>query len=135
MKILWDFPMQTDKTISHDRPVIVVKKKDRSCQLVDVSCPGDSRVLDKEQEEMSKYIVLAIEVKASWKLKEVKITPIVIGALGTVSASLSNHLRELDVSVGMDVMQKTVLLGLGRILRSCPLEGVPSFPVFTSAVL
>ena len=65
---------------------------------------------------MSKYIDLAIEVKVLWKMKEVKITPIVIGALGAVSVNLRNHLRELDVSVGMDVMQKAILLGSGSIL-------------------
>ena len=84
--------------------------------MIDISCPGDSRVLDKEQ-TISKYIDLAIEVMALWKMKEVNITPIVTSALGTVPTNLRNHLRELDVSVGIDVMQKIVLLGSGKILR------------------
>ena len=49
--------------------------------------------------------------------KVVKITLIVIGVQETVSANLWKHLRELDVSVGMYVIQKTVFLGSGKILR------------------
>ena len=34
----------------HNRPdVVVVDKRNRECQIIDVACPGDSRILLKEE--------------------------------------------------------------------------------------
>lgn len=72
--------------------------------MIGVSCPGGSKILDKEEDKMSKYEDLSIEDKVLLKMKEVRITVIVIGVLGSVSVNLRNHLRELYVSVGMCAM-------------------------------
>ena len=45
VKLLWDFPIQTDHHIDHNKPDIVIyEKKKRDCWIIDVACPFDTRV-------------------------------------------------------------------------------------------
>ena len=52
-KILWDFEIQTDHLISARRPdLMIVKKKKRTCRIVDFAVPADHRVkLKKKRKE------------------------------------------------------------------------------------
>jgi len=48
--VLWDMKLQTDKVIEHSRPDIVTLNKNmRESKLIDVTCPFDTRVLEKER--------------------------------------------------------------------------------------
>ena len=51
-KILWDFPLQTDKQLEH---ITVIEKKNKSCKLIDPSCPFDTRIEKKEKEKCTNY--------------------------------------------------------------------------------
>ena len=118
VKLLWDVMIQCDRHIDARRPdIVVVKKKERNCVLVDVSIPGDIRVSEKEQEKIDKYEELSSEVKKLWEMRKVRVVPIVVGALGSISKKLQEHVKELDVEVSNALLQKTALLGTARILR------------------
>ena len=44
-KILWDFTIQTDNYITARRPdIVLVDKNNKTCQFIDVACPGDKKV-------------------------------------------------------------------------------------------
>ena len=89
VKIPWDFNIQTDNEIQARRPdIVVVNKKDRKCYIIDVAVLGDVRIAEKETEKIEKYDELKREVERLWKVKA-KVIPIVLGALGTVTRSLS----------------------------------------------
>ena len=50
-KILWDFMIQTDHVIEARRPdMIVVKKRNKCCKIIDFTIPYDSRIEEKEVE-------------------------------------------------------------------------------------
>ena len=54
--ILWDFTIQTDKRLPHNRSDIVfVDKMSKTCHIIDVARPGDSRIAMKEEEKVNKY--------------------------------------------------------------------------------
>ena len=60
VKILWDFNIQTDHQLTtnnqHRRPdIVIVYKKERKCQLIDIAIPGDSRVKLKEHKKVDNY--------------------------------------------------------------------------------
>src|ERR1044071_6030581 len=74
VKILWDFKLQTDKHLAHNMPDITVIEI-KQIWLIDVAIPGDSRVVQKEAEKLSKYDDLRIEVHRLWERK-VDIVPI-----------------------------------------------------------
>ena len=51
-KILWDFTIETDKRLPHNRPdTVVVDKMNKTCHIIDVACLCDSRIVMKEEEK------------------------------------------------------------------------------------
>lgn len=67
-KILWDFPVQTDKQIEHNRPDITVMEKiNKIYQLTELG-PVDTRV---EKEEVPRAVVGALRTAAkTWNVTE-----------------------------------------------------------------
>ena len=109
---MWDFSIQTDHLIEARRPdLVVVDKKERSCKIIDFAVPGDSRIEEKE-----KHQDLRRELQKIWDVK-VKIIPLVVGSLGAIPKQFGNRLKEIGITAGTAQVQKTVLLGTGRILR------------------
>ena len=54
-KILWDFPIQTDKAIEHRRPYIVcIDKIAKSCIIIDIAIPRGQNIIVKEYEKIGK---------------------------------------------------------------------------------
>ena len=85
-KILWDFPIQTDKALEHNRPdITVIEKKTKKCLLIDPSCPFDTCIEKKEEEKCNNYCDMKYEIARMWRMKDVEVIPVVIGALGTVT--------------------------------------------------
>ena len=118
VKILWDFNIYTDHVIQHRRPDIVVfDKKERKCKIVDIACPGDGRVEMKEKEKIENYAELKREVKKIWNCREVKVVPVVVGALGVISRNLKGYLKDLGLRCNIELLQKAALLGTAKVLR------------------
>ena len=61
-------------------------------------------------------IDLAREVAKLWNVR-VKIIPVVIAALGTISNDLEERINEMGLSLKTAQIQMSVLLGTARILR------------------
>ena len=115
--ILWDFPIQTDRTIRANRPDIIIRdKKEKTCYLIDVSIPTDKNTSLKTFEKISKYKDLEIEIERSWQEKS-KTIPIVVGALGVVNKSTEKYLKVLPTNISINEIQKIALLGTASILR------------------
>ena len=89
----------------HNRPdIVVVDKNKRMCHIIDVACPGDSRIALKEEEKINKYQDLALEIKNLRRMHKVCITPIVIGALGSYTERLKKFLDGIHVGIRTDTM-------------------------------
>ena len=67
---------------------------------------------------MRKYNDLKKEIRRLWKLRNVEIIPVLIGALGSVSAEFDRWIGKLGITCNVEVMRKSVLLGTARILRN-----------------
>ena len=116
-KILWDFSIQTDHVIEVRRPdVVLVDKKERSLKIIDFTVPGDSRIVEKENNKIEKYQDLGRELQNKWNAK-VKIIPLVVGSLGAIPKQFGNRLKQIGITVGTAQVQETVPLGTARILR------------------
>ena len=90
IKILWDFPIQTDKHLLHNRPdIMLINYKEQTSLINDISVPRDENIQDKKFEKIDKYQSFKIELEQLWKVKIVVI-PVVVGALGARSARLSD---------------------------------------------
>ena len=116
-KMLWDFSIQTDLVIEVQRPdLVAVDKKERNCKIIDFAVPGDSRVEEKEKDRTEKYQDLGRELQNIWNVK-VKFMPLLVGSLGAILKQFGNRLKQIDITAGTTQTQKTVLLGMTRILR------------------
>ena len=59
-KILWDFEMQMGHLVQARKPnVVLIKKKKRTCHLVDFAVPEDHKLKVKEGKNMDEYLDLA----------------------------------------------------------------------------
>ena len=72
------------------------QQKKRTCRIVDFAVLADHRIKLKESKKKDKDLNLARESKKLWNIK-VKLIPIVIGALGTVTKGLIQGLEDLKI--------------------------------------
>ena len=57
-----------------------------------------------------------MEVQKIWNVK-VKIIPLIVDSLGAITKQFGNRLKQISITAGTAQVQKTVLLGMARILR------------------
>jgi hypothetical protein len=63
-----------------------------------------------------KYEDLIIEIQYTWNVKT-KVTPVIIGATGTISKSFRKYLSSIPRRRNIKELQKTAILGTAHILR------------------
>ncbi|CAH3171077.1 unnamed protein product [Porites lobata] len=115
--IMWDMPVNTDRTITANRPDIIVKDSVNStCKLIDMTVPSDRNIALKETEKKCKYKDLELEIQRMWHMKTVVI-PVVVGALGTVKKGMVENIKKVSERANMTEIQKICMLGSARILR------------------
>ena len=109
-------PNLSQKTRPYNNQQKKKKKRKKICKIVGFAILADHRIKLKECEKRDKYLDLAWELKKLWNMK-VTITPIVIGALGTITKGLLKGLEDLEVGGRVETTQTTALLKTARILR------------------
>ena len=70
----------------------------------------------KEAEKILKYKDLTIEIQRTWNVKT-KVIPVIIGATGTISKSLTKYVSNISGNNEVKELQKTAILGTANILR------------------
>ena len=122
VKILWDFQVQTDHCLQHNKPdIIVVDKTKNEANIIDIAIPNDYRIAQKRLEKIRNYTDLSTEIKTLWRLSKVQITPIIIGAMGCMFKQFDKDIERLKLeSHKFDKFeaQKITLLGTAHIVRS-----------------
>jgi hypothetical protein len=73
-------------------------------------------VIKKEAKKILKYKDLIIETQRAWNVKS-KVTPVIIGATGTISKSFRKYLSSIPGKHDIKELQKTGILGTAHILR------------------
>ena len=109
-KLLWDFQINTDRTVIASKPDIIFQdKKTNKLYIIDIAIPADANIVKKRIEKIDKYIDLSIELKRLWNASEVLVIPIVIGATGVISKSFKQDLEKIPCKISQLEMQKTAL--------------------------
>ena len=115
--IMWDIPVNTDRTITANRPDIIVKDSvNATYKLIDMTVPSDRNIALKEIEKKSKYKDLELEIQRMWHMKTIVI-PVVVGALGTVKKGMVKNIKKVSERDTVTEIQKICMLGSTRILR------------------
>jgi hypothetical protein len=84
--------------------------------LIDIAILGDRNVIKKEAEKILKYKDLIIEIQRMWNVKT-KVTPVIIGATGTISKSFRKYLSSIPGKHDIKQLQKTAILGTAHTLQ------------------
>ena len=72
-----------DKALQPD--IVLRNKKEKTALLIEISIPSDFCLNNAEIKKMTKYQDLQKQIKRSWKMKSLKIAPvIIIGASGMI---------------------------------------------------
>ena len=89
-------PVNTDRTITANRPDIIIKDSVNStCKLIDMSIPSDRNIALKEIEKKSKYKNLELEIQRMWQMKT-EVIPVVVGALGTIKNGMVENIKRVS---------------------------------------
>jgi hypothetical protein len=98
--------VQTDRTIPNNKPDIIIRDNEKGTRmLMAVAIPGDRNVMKKEAEKIIKYKDLIIEIQRMWNVKT-KVTPVIIGATGTISKSFRKYLSSIPGKHDIKKLQK-----------------------------
>lgn len=115
--IIWDKGVFTDSTISANCPDIIVhSKKDKLCLLINIAIPVDHNIGEKENDKLTKYKSLGIDITRSWNTRT-QIVSIVIGALGCNKKGFHRYLDQIPGKPCAFEVQKIALCGTAHILR------------------
>ena len=103
IKIMWDVMIHCDSEIkARKQDIFVVNKNEKSCTKIDIAVPGDIRKR---------------KIKRMWNMRSIKVIPVVVWTLGSISKKLKNYREELVVVVSTALLQKTTLSRTACILR------------------
>ena len=117
MKILWNFPVQTDHTVRHNKPdILVFEKISRSAIIIDIAVPADVNIARKRTENNQNYSDLSFELKQIWNVDKVMIIPVIIGATGIIHKNFGDINNKLGVS--LDIREAQKILGTVNICRT-----------------
>ena len=68
--IIWDMPVNTDRTITANRPKIVIKDSMNSTSKpIDMAVPSDRNIALREMEKKSKHKDLELEIQKMRHMK------------------------------------------------------------------
>jgi hypothetical protein len=81
--ILGNQQVQTDRTVPHNKPDIIIHNEEATCMLIDVAVSGDRNVIRKEAKKILKYKYLTTEIRCMWNVK-MQLIPVIIGATETI---------------------------------------------------
>ena len=117
LTIMWDMPVKTDRTITTNRPDIIVKDSVNStCKLIDMTIQSDRSIALKEIEKKSKYKDLELEIQRVWQMKAIVI-PVVVVALGTVKKGMVENIEKVSKRHDVTEIQKICILESARMLK------------------
>ena len=118
IELIWDVPLITARAIGANRPDIVIRDKiEKKTYIIDISCPSDVNIHTKENEKITKYCGLRVELAKMWNC-ECIVIPVVVGGCGTVSKEFTKYLGMIPAELSTTMCLKITVLGSEKIMRS-----------------
>ena len=122
IEVWWDKKVTTLSPCPHNKPDIVLWKKDeKKCHVIDISVGLDVNIDRNITMKLDNYLPLTAELKRLYSDYSFTINPIVIGATGLVTSHVSKMLADLDLDEIDQLvlkMQRSALIGTLKIVKS-----------------
>lgn len=110
--------------ITANRPdMVVMQKLTKQMYVVEMSCPGETNIAEKELEKRAKYRDLIFQLKNTYPEYKTIFIPIIIGVMGGIHPATLSSLKLIKeiaatATTIIQQMQKFTILGSLRILRA-----------------
>ena len=124
VEVWWDVKIPTKTSVEHNKPDLVVwKKQEKRAYIVDVVVGLDVNVEKNENIKRDYYYPLSTELKRLYPDYTFDIIPISIGATGAITTSLEENITKIvnkNVRVENAIVQcqKAALFGSMKIVKS-----------------
>ena len=110
VKMSWGFEYNMRKESTARRPDVTIKYKDKKViPLVDMACPSEKNVLEKNKRNRQKYQQLAFEVRERRSGYKVEVIPIVIGCMGGGVGVMREQARKILINSDTDKVCREML--------------------------
>ncbi|GJQ82977.1 hypothetical protein Trydic_g15797 [Trypoxylus dichotomus] len=124
-KMYWNFSFSTTTQLPDNKPDLVIPDSlEKKMNVIEMSCPADTNIADKEDEKIRKYKDLMYDFKNTYKEYETILIPIIVGVMGGMKSNMATYLGKIKIIKSKHIkglinqMQKYVILGSLPILRS-----------------
>jgi sRNA-binding carbon storage regulator CsrA len=124
LEIWWDTHISTTPRVKHNKPDMVIwNYLSMTCSVVDICVPLDLNVHVQEKTKRDTYGPLIVGLLRHYPKFKFDVVPLVIGATGLVTDSLTMNLKKLierdgEVEQAIGRMQRKALVGSMRVLKS-----------------
>ena len=93
----WNVPIRTSTKLAHNKPDILIwNKAEKTCAVVEISCPADMNITKKAKEKLDNYAALLRNLQMLYQGYKFEMVPIIVGALGYVPKELKTNLEKLN---------------------------------------
>ena len=82
-----------------------------------MSVPSDFGINAAERVKKTKYLPLCEDLKSSWRLKQIEVVPVIVGATGLVKKNLKEFCQKIPGDPAVIELQLSALLGSKTILK------------------
>ena len=88
----WNLSINTAQKVQHNKPGLVIwNTKEKTCDIIEVSCPAEINITKKEEEKLSTYLPLIRNLQIMDPNYHYRIIPIIVGALGSILKLLHGY--------------------------------------------
>ena len=120
--IWWDIKIKTPYNVKHNKPDIVLwRKNEKKCYIIDIVVGLDVNVTKNCQLKHDNYFQLCAELKRVHNDYSFEIIPISIGATGLITKHLNTSLQKIgieDIPKTIKRLQQKALLGTLKVVKS-----------------
>jgi hypothetical protein len=120
--VVWNQRIPTHTRVLHRWPDLRVElKEEKVMWVIDMSCPSDANITEKEKEKKQNYADLAFELRLQRPEWKIIIVPLVVGVMGSTN-KLEEELKKIFEDDGTakrcrDQMQMTTVMGSCHIIH------------------
>ena len=124
VEIWWDTLVKTTPPVKHNKPDLIVWRKDtKKCFVIDVCVPLDQNIQSNEKLRQDRYIALTVGLRRIYPEYSYTVVPVVLGATGLITNSLVKNLstlgfKETEARLLIQKMQTKALVGTMRVVKS-----------------
>ena len=98
LEVWWDQEIITTRKVKHNRPdMLIWGIKEKTCKIVEVTCPLDTNIQQAFELKQQKYIQLISQMQLLHPGYKFSTIFVVVGGMGAIPKNLDSNLQKLNI--------------------------------------